>query len=139
MFFSRRQALAAAKSSLSFLTLYFTTNTSSNGVSFPIPPCFCPVSPVDGTLEEEISPIDRVSARPLFDYKAVMLFLYLMITVFRVEDDHICDKLWCQFYKHTYQLKSKTPLIQFFEYSCEFHNSDASIVLVELIVWVMRL
>ena len=33
---------------------------------------------------------------------------------------------------------SKTPLIQFLQYSCEFHNSDASIVLVQSIFWVMR-
>ena len=66
------------------------------------------------------------------------IFLCVVIPIFRVEDDHFCDKHCCQFYKHTDKHKNKTTVIRFVEYSRGFHNSDASIVLVQPIVWVMR-
>ena len=57
-----------------------------------------------------------------------------MISIFQAEDDHWCDKHWCQFYNHTNKHKSKTPLIWF----SEFLNLDSNIALMQPIVWVKR-
>lgn len=39
--------------------------------------------------------------------------------------------------KDTDKQKNKTTLIRFLEYSRQLHNSDASVVLVQPIVWVI--
>ena len=109
---------------------------TSKGVSFANPSML--FSRFYGVVKEKNSPPNRVPAPRLFDFKAVMIFLCVVIPIFRMEDDHFCDKHCCQFYKHTDKHKNKTTLIRFVEYSRGFHNSDASIVLVQPIVWVMR-
>ena len=58
--------------------------------------------------------------------------------IFRIEDNHCCDKHWCQFYKHTNNDNSKSPLIRFVEYLREFHKLHANTVLVHPIVLIMR-
>ena len=117
----------------------FTANIpTSKGVSFPIPVCVCSGSPVDGVVQEEDSPPDKIPARRLFDFKAVMHFIV------RCDPNFLCGGwplLWktlAHINKLANKCKSKTPLIQFVEYSCEFLNSDASIVLMQPVVSIMR-
>ena len=70
--------------------------------------------------------------------KQLCISLCVVIPFLLVEDEHCCNKDWCQFYQYTNKHESETPLIRIVEYSRKFHNSDAIIVLVQPIVWVMR-
>ena len=52
---------------------------------------------MDGVVEEVDSSPEIVPARRIFDFKAVMHFFVRGDPIFLVEDDHCCDKDWCQF------------------------------------------
>lgn len=98
LFPSRRQAFAAAKITISFFILFVTANIpTSKAVNFPIFLCLFQGSPVDGVVEEEDSSPESVTARRIFDFKAVMHFFVRGDHIFLVEDDRCCDKDWCQF------------------------------------------